>query len=374
MATMPLRVGIVGCGAFGREAYALNLADHPDADIAALCDSDRARAKTLAGDLVAEQGVDVWGTHGFASLAPLCLLSWGDGEYVDRTEEVAPGLAASFVDDYQIRVRQEAHHFIDCALGRATPIVSEAEMRTDQAIMDGIYGTVEGETPSDSSFEFNVFLIAIVFSARDGGFQTHPPVTASSPTGVPDPVVEGDQITRLRAGNVRRHLSSICERMHSTSLLAGAWRAPIPLRSSSRLNSLPTAPNAGFLLNSCKYLRASGEVIKRLFLHTRLSRWVAELSRHGLALWGQSPGPDSPDPGLSLSTSVGVAAYPIPVSPNRFPVNQQWRIPLQDTTVGYDRCWSSKEPTPLTPSSPSGPKRFAQCQCSPSALVSRWTR
>ena len=144
MATMPLRVGIVGCGAFGREAYALNLADHPDADIAALCDSDRARAKTLAGDLVAEQGVDVWGTHGFASLAPLCLLSWGDGEYVDRTEEVAPGPAASFVDDYRIRVRQEAHHFIDCALGRATPIVSEAEMRTDQAIMDGIYGRLRG--------------------------------------------------------------------------------------------------------------------------------------------------------------------------------------------------------------------------------------
>jgi predicted dehydrogenase len=98
-------------------------------------------ATWLAPPQVEEQGVDVWGTNGFASLSPLRLLSWGDGEYLDRTEEVAPGLAASFVDDYSVRVRREAHHFIDCVLGRATPIVSEAEMRADQVIQDGIYGT-----------------------------------------------------------------------------------------------------------------------------------------------------------------------------------------------------------------------------------------
>ena len=104
-------------------------------------------ATWLAPPQSKNRGVDVWGTHGFASVAPLRLLSWGDGEYVDRTEEVAPGLAASFVDDYPLRIRREAHHFIDCALGRVTSIVSEAEMRADQAIMDGIYGTVAGGNP-----------------------------------------------------------------------------------------------------------------------------------------------------------------------------------------------------------------------------------
>ena len=98
-------------------------------------------ATWLAPPQAEEQGVDVWGTQGFASLVPFRMLSWRDGEYVDRTEEIAPGLAGSFVDDYRVRARREALHFIDCALGKATPIVSEEEMKADQAIMDGIYGT-----------------------------------------------------------------------------------------------------------------------------------------------------------------------------------------------------------------------------------------
>ena len=58
MATRRLRVGIVGCGSFARRAYALNLTDHPEAVIAALCDSDRTRAERLAGDLVDDYGVE----------------------------------------------------------------------------------------------------------------------------------------------------------------------------------------------------------------------------------------------------------------------------------------------------------------------------
>ena len=96
-------------------------------------------AMWLAPSQVRNMGVDVWGTEGYASLVPLRLLSWRDGSYVDRTEEVAPGLAASFVDDNRVRGRREVLHFIDCALGRTTPIVTEEEMRAGQTIMDGVY-------------------------------------------------------------------------------------------------------------------------------------------------------------------------------------------------------------------------------------------
>ena len=83
-------------------------------------------------------GVEVWGTRGHAALSPLRLFSWGDGDWVDRTEEVAPGLAASFVDS-DVRVGHELRHFIEVARGREEPFVTPREMWTVQAILDALY-------------------------------------------------------------------------------------------------------------------------------------------------------------------------------------------------------------------------------------------
>ena len=85
------------------------------------------------------KGVEVWGTEGYASLLPLRLLSWQDGDYVDRTEAVAPGLAGPFQDDSRVRNRREVEHFLDCVTGKATPLITPEEMWTDQAIVEGIY-------------------------------------------------------------------------------------------------------------------------------------------------------------------------------------------------------------------------------------------
>ena len=93
----------------------------------------------MAPPQVADHGVEVWGTQGYASVTPLRLLTWQDGDYIDVTEQVAPGVADSFRDDWNIRIRREVFHFIDCVLGRATPLVTPEEMWTDQAIVDGIY-------------------------------------------------------------------------------------------------------------------------------------------------------------------------------------------------------------------------------------------
>ena len=84
-------------------------------------------------------GVDVWGSHGYASLVPFRLFTWQNGDYVDRTEEIAPGLAAAYRDEVGDRRRVETFHFIDCVLGRTAPLVTPKEMWTDQAIVDGIY-------------------------------------------------------------------------------------------------------------------------------------------------------------------------------------------------------------------------------------------
>ncbi len=97
----------------------------------------------MAPPLASNNGVDVWGTSGFGRLGPLQLLSWQDGEYVDRTEEVAPGLAARFEDVPGERTRREMFHFIDCVLGRAEPLITPQEMLTNQAIVDAIYGLGE---------------------------------------------------------------------------------------------------------------------------------------------------------------------------------------------------------------------------------------
>lgn len=91
------------------------------------------------------KGVEVWGTAGYASLLPLRLLSWQDGDYVDRT--VAPELAGPFRDDSQVRNRREVEHFLDCVIGRAAPLITPEEMWTDQAIVEGIYaGRLEFKT------------------------------------------------------------------------------------------------------------------------------------------------------------------------------------------------------------------------------------
>ncbi len=93
----------------------------------------------MAPEAVQGNGVEVWGTKGYASIGPLRLLSWGDGDYVDRTEEVAPGLASSFRDT-DVRQRRELVHFIDCVLGRDQPLIVPREMWTVQAILEGLYG------------------------------------------------------------------------------------------------------------------------------------------------------------------------------------------------------------------------------------------
>ena len=93
----------------------------------------------LAPPKTRDNGVDVWGTEGYASLSPFQLLTWRDGDYVDVTEEVAPGIADTFEDNPRVRTRTEALHFIDCALGKTSPLITPKEMWTDQAIVDGIY-------------------------------------------------------------------------------------------------------------------------------------------------------------------------------------------------------------------------------------------
>ena len=61
------------------------------------------------------------------------------------TEQFAPEVANSFHDHSSNRLRREVFHFIDCALGRATPLITPQEMWTDQAIVDGIYAGAEVE-------------------------------------------------------------------------------------------------------------------------------------------------------------------------------------------------------------------------------------
>ena len=93
----------------------------------------------MAPPQIADHGVEVWGTQGYASVTPLRLLTWQDGDYVDVTEQVAPGVADSFHDHSSNRLRREVFHFINCVLGRETPLIMPEEMWTDQAIVDGIY-------------------------------------------------------------------------------------------------------------------------------------------------------------------------------------------------------------------------------------------
>ena len=93
----------------------------------------------LAPPKARDNGVDVWGTEGYASLSPFRLLTWREGDYVDVTEDIAPGIAETFQDNPRVRTRTEALHFIDCALGKTSPLIAPQEMWTDQAIVDGIY-------------------------------------------------------------------------------------------------------------------------------------------------------------------------------------------------------------------------------------------
>ena len=99
----------------------------------------------MAPPQIGDHGVEVWGTQGYASVGPLRLLTWQDGDYVDVTEGVAPGIADSFHDHSSNRLRREVFHFIDCALGQATPLITPQEMWTDQAIVDGIYAGAKVE-------------------------------------------------------------------------------------------------------------------------------------------------------------------------------------------------------------------------------------
>ena len=51
-----LRVGVVGCGGFGRNAYINNVVENPDANLVALCDIDLAQAEGAAREVFDEGG------------------------------------------------------------------------------------------------------------------------------------------------------------------------------------------------------------------------------------------------------------------------------------------------------------------------------
>ena len=93
----------------------------------------------MAPPQIGDHGVEVWGTRGYASVTPLQLLIWQASNYVNMTEQVAPGVASSFRDHSSNRLRREVFHFIDSVLGRTTPLVTPEEMWTNQAIVDAIY-------------------------------------------------------------------------------------------------------------------------------------------------------------------------------------------------------------------------------------------
>ena len=51
-----LRVGVVGCGGFGRNAYVNNIIENPDASLVALCDIDLTQAEAAAREVFDEGG------------------------------------------------------------------------------------------------------------------------------------------------------------------------------------------------------------------------------------------------------------------------------------------------------------------------------
>lgn len=93
----------------------------------------------LAPGEMNRKGVDVWGSEGVATLDPFRLLSWENGDYVDKTGTFI--FDAGETQNSSSRTTKEVHHFLDCCLGKAQPLITMEEMWTDQAIVDGIYGT-----------------------------------------------------------------------------------------------------------------------------------------------------------------------------------------------------------------------------------------
>jgi predicted dehydrogenase len=93
----------------------------------------------LAPRSLNRKGVDVWGSAGYASLEPFCLMSWQDGDYVDRTAEFSPEVIHDLGTYSRLRTTSEVHHFLDCCLGKADPRITHHEMWTNQAIVEGIY-------------------------------------------------------------------------------------------------------------------------------------------------------------------------------------------------------------------------------------------
>jgi len=93
----------------------------------------------LAPSPLNRKGVDVWGSAGYATLDPFTLMSWQDGDYVDRTKEYAPNGFETLSAYSRTRTTGEVHHFLDCCLGKAEPRITPHEMWTNQAIVEGIY-------------------------------------------------------------------------------------------------------------------------------------------------------------------------------------------------------------------------------------------
>ena len=120
----PVRVGIVGCGSFGRNAYGRNLHQCPDAEVVALCDADRGRAEALlqelsggggskgpsvyAGyeDMLRKESLDAVMIATMADVRPrVAVAALEAGAHVLAAKPMAPSLAAA---EHMLRVADQA--------------------------------------------------------------------------------------------------------------------------------------------------------------------------------------------------------------------------------------------------------------------------
>ena len=152
----PLRVGVVGCGSFGRHAYSDNVVNHPDANLIAVCDVDAERAETAARELFAaypqrpraaaythyqemfdQESLDVVMVGTMADVRPtVTIAALNSGAHVLAAKPMAPSLADAeamlqaaeqadrmLMVGYNFRFRKDAqavHNFISSG-GLGTP-------------------------------------------------------------------------------------------------------------------------------------------------------------------------------------------------------------------------------------------------------------
>ena len=152
----PLRVGVVGCGSFGRHAYSDNVVDHSDANLTAVCDVDAERAETVARELfdahpqrpraatytdyqemLDQESLDIVMVGTMADVrSPVTIAALNSGAHVLAAKPMAPSLAEAesmlqaaeqagrmLMVGYNFRFRQDAqavHNFVRSG-GLGTP-------------------------------------------------------------------------------------------------------------------------------------------------------------------------------------------------------------------------------------------------------------